>query len=102
MRPRRRPLRSCLGCGAERPKPELLRLVRNMAGDLVVDRTGKQPGRGAYLCREGKCWQKALKPKLLERAFRRPVTPEEIAALAAAIATIVDAAARAASPPEEP
>lgn len=100
MRPRRRPLRSCLGCGAERPKTELLRLVRTPAGDLAVDRTGKQPGRGAYLCREGQCWQNALKPKSLERAFRRPVTPEEIAALSAAIATIV--AAHAASPPEEP
>jgi predicted RNA-binding protein YlxR (DUF448 family) len=65
------PERQCLGCNEHRPKNELLRVVRppESAGDQTVslDFTGKKSGRGAYVCRELKCLQRARKSKRLER-----------------------------------
>jgi predicted RNA-binding protein YlxR (DUF448 family) len=52
-----------------RAKPELLRVVRTVSG-LAYDATGKQNGRGAYLCANRDCWQKALKAKRFNRALR--------------------------------
>lgn len=86
MKVRRSPLRSCIGCRAIRPKRELVRLVRTPEDALVLDWTGKLPGRGAYLCPEPDCLRTALKRNSLDRAFRRPITVAERDALTGAIA----------------
>ena len=44
------PLRKCIGCQEMKNKKELIRVVRNDAGEISLDSTGKKPGRGAYVC----------------------------------------------------
>jgi predicted RNA-binding protein YlxR (DUF448 family) len=46
-----------------------VRIVRTPAGEVVLDATGRQAGRGAYLCADGACWQTALKRRSIERAL---------------------------------
>ena len=58
-------------------KKELIRIVRNEAGDFSIDLTGKKPGRGAYICREPKCLASAAKAKGLERSYKSPI-PKEV------------------------
>ncbi len=76
------PRRRCVGCGRIAPKSELLRIAvveRGSArgGDgarkrAIVDRDGKLPGRGAYLCRAaGSAASAAADSACLERAMRR-------------------------------
>lgn len=64
------PIRTCLGCRCRRPKREMLRLVRATDGRVTVDDRG--PGRGAYVCRDPECQERAFKPGRLAHAFRRP------------------------------
>jgi len=81
--PRQRhvPIRTCVGCRQERPKRELVRIVRSPAGTIAVDPTGKAAGRGAYLCRTAECWAAALKRDALARALRASLTPADREAL---------------------
>lgn len=76
MQQRKIPMRTCVGCMANRPKRELVRVVRSAEGILSIDPVGKKPGRGAYLCPNPECLVKAQKKKALERALETTVTPE--------------------------
>ena len=67
------PVRRCVGCNTQKPKKELVRIVRSAEGAITVDLTGKMPGRGAYLCRSTQCLAKARKAKRLERTFEVPI-----------------------------
>ena len=71
------PMRQCLGCREMKPKNELSRVVKSPEGDISLDQTGKKPGRGAYLCNDMNCFNKAIKSKALSRAFKSQI-PEEI------------------------
>lgn len=63
------PLRTCVGCRSVRPKRELVRLVR--AGNAVeIDRRQRMPGRGAYLCREQRCWSAGVAKRGLDRTLK--------------------------------
>ena len=42
---KRVPMRMCAGCGEQKPKRELIRVVRNKEGEVSLDTTGKKPGR---------------------------------------------------------
>jgi uncharacterized protein len=64
------PSRTCVACRTERPKRELVRLVRGEAGGVTVDSTGKLNGRGAYLCHDPECWTLAQRRRALERALK--------------------------------
>ena len=64
------PTRTCVACRTERPKRELVRLVRAADGTVAVDRTGKLNGRGAYLCQDPACWTQAQRRKSVERALK--------------------------------
>lgn len=44
------PTRTCIGCGEQKPKNELIRIVKNQTGEIKVDKIGKLSGRGAYIC----------------------------------------------------
>ncbi len=77
------PERTCVGCQAVRPKKELLRVVRTPEGDIVIDETGKKPGRGAYLCPNPECLRKAAKAKRLQRSLEREIGPELLAEIEA-------------------
>ncbi len=63
------PVRTCISCGAKRPKGELMRMVLDPAGKVVKDEPGTRPGRGAYVCRGGSCLDR-LPQARWERAFR--------------------------------
>ncbi len=41
-----------------------------------MDETGKRSGRGAYLCPEPSCWERALSKGQLSRALRTNLTEE--------------------------
>ena len=77
MRRRHTPQRTCVGCRTVQPKRQLIRVVRLPEGGVTIDRTGKQSGRGAYLCRSRKCWEDALGRGRLEYALKVRLTGEE-------------------------
>ena len=87
------PVRRCVGCNAQRPKRELVRVVRSPEGEISIDLRGKAPGRGAYLCPNPDCLTKAKKKKALERCFEQPVPAEVYEALAAQLAEAAKEAA---------
>lgn len=63
------PVRQCTGCGERKPKNELIRIVRTPEETIVLDFTGKQNGRGAYICKSKECLALAVKKKRLDTAF---------------------------------
>ena len=73
------PTRSCVACRTSRPKRDLLRVVRAPGGGVVADETGRLSGRGAYVCRDLACIERALDRGALSRALETPV-PEELRA----------------------
>ena len=76
MKKKKEVLRACMGCGERKPKQELIRIVRTPDGNFVIDETGKTPGRGAYLCKNKACLEKAKKTRKVERSFVQMFPPE--------------------------
>ena len=70
------PMRQCLGCNEHKPKVELMRVVRTVDGETVLDLTGKKSGRGAYVCRSISCFRKARRSKRLEKNLDCPISDE--------------------------
>ena len=67
LKPKKIPMRMCVGCREMKPKKELLRAVRSPEGQVSLDATGKKPGRGAYCCFNAECLRRALKQGQLDR-----------------------------------
>lgn len=76
MQKRKMPQRQCVGCRESKDKSELIRVVRTPEGEIILDRTGRSNGRGAYLCESRECLKKARKANALSRSFKMNV-PEE-------------------------
>ena len=74
---RKIPMRQCIGCSEMKSKKEMIRVLRTTEGDIVLDATGRKNGRGAYLCKNPDCLEKAVKAKGLERSLKTAV-PEEV------------------------
>ena len=85
---KRQPLRKCTGCGEMKEKRELIRVVKApdtkdengnviSKGEISLDLTGKKSGRGAYVCPDCKCFEKARKARRFERAFSCKI-PDEV------------------------
>ena len=72
------PMRTCTGCRQEKNKKDLIRVVRDKEGNVCVDATGKQNGRGAYICPEMKCLEMAIKNKGLERTLKISKIDEDV------------------------
>lgn len=85
---RKVPQRTCVGCRQCRPKGELVRVVRTPTAEVLVDQRGKVSGRGAYVCANPGCLEKALKSRGLERSLSMVLSPETIALLRAALAEV--------------
>ncbi len=75
------PQRTCVVCRRTFPKREVNRIVRSPEGDVHYDPTGKAPGRGAYLCNDLACWEKAVTGHFLDRALKIKLTPAHRTAL---------------------
>lgn len=76
MKTRKIPLRKCIGCQEMKDKKELIRVVRDAEGNLSIDFTGKKAGRGAYICSDPGCLEKAVKTRGLERSLQVSLQPE--------------------------
>ncbi|NJN55694.1 MAG: YlxR family protein [Anaerolineae bacterium] len=82
--PRHVPQRTCVVCRQKFDKRRLTRIVHTTDAGVVVDPTGKQNGRGAYLCDQPSCWEKAShQPNILAQALKTGIKTEELVALAA-------------------
>lgn len=71
------PERTCIVCRRKAGKRELVRLVQTTDGAVEIDLTGKRAGRGAYLCDDPTCWERAASGDALANALRAPLTPED-------------------------
>lgn len=71
------PLRKCIGCNEMKDKRQLIRVVKNKEEEFFVDVTGKKNGRGAYICPDKQCLDKAIKNKGLEKSFKCAI-PKEV------------------------
>ena len=75
------PERTCIGCKLKRDKKDLVRIVRSPDGTVAADETGRMNGRGAYICNDMGCLDKALMKKSFDRAFKSAVSAEDISKL---------------------
>ena len=73
---RNKPQRTCMGCNEKKEKTELLRIVKNKSGEILVDKIGKKEGRGAYICNDVNCLEKLIKSKRLEKIFETKISEE--------------------------
>lgn len=76
MKTKKIPMRMCLGCEEMKTKRELIRIVKSPEGEILVDRTGKKSGRGAYICDNIECLKKAKKARRLEKTFSCQINEE--------------------------
>lgn len=83
------PQRTCIVCRTTADKRSLTRIVRTTDQRVEIDPTGKLAGRGAYLCDDPACWQKAANTNVLEKALRTTLTQTERETIAAHGAQIV-------------
>ncbi len=81
MKPKKIPMRMCVGCREMKEKRELIRVVRTPEGEVALDATGKRSGRGAYVCRQAECLRRSIRQKQLERQLEITLTPEITKAL---------------------
>lgn len=75
-RVRKIPLRMCVACREKMDKRDLIRIVRTPEGIVLLDPTGKKSGRGAYICKELSCLEKAVKNKNLQKALEVTIGQE--------------------------
>lgn len=59
----------CLLCRTRKPKPELIRLAKQPEGSFRLDPSFLAEGRGAYLCKDVQCIEKALKKHRITEAL---------------------------------
>ena len=81
LKQKKTPQRMCIGCQQMKSKRELIRVVRTVDYELLIDESGKKSGRGAYLCPDVSCLKTAIKAKRLQRALtpdpkKKTETPE--------------------------
>ena len=75
------PQRQCMGCRERKAKRDMIRVVRCTDGSVNLDFGGKMNGRGAYVCPDSECLNKALRSKALDRSLEVTIPEEVIARL---------------------
>ncbi len=80
-------LRSCIVCGKQAKKAELLRIVRAPSGVVAFDKTGRASGRGAYVC-SAECFAAACEKNKLDRALKTTLSEDDYKQLATEIASL--------------
>jgi len=81
MTPKKIPMRMCVGCNEMKSKRDMIRIVHQKDGTILLDTTGKQAGRGAYICPQQICLQRARKARRLEKTFSCQISAEIYAKL---------------------
>ena len=82
------PQRKCIGCNESKPKKELIRIVKTPEDEILLDSTGRANGRGAYICNNLECLQKAVKTKGLNRAFKMNIDTDVLVKLSEEMAEL--------------
>lgn len=85
-KPKHVPMRTCIATGAQKPKNEMVRLVRLPDPDspdkyvVKIDLKGKERGRGASIDSNLEAFDLAVKKKAIERALKleRALQPTEV------------------------
>ncbi len=70
---KKKTLRKCTGCNTMQEKLNLIRVVKTKENNFYIDNTFKLQGRGAYICNNIECFEKAFKNKGLERSFKSKI-----------------------------
>ncbi len=70
------PQRTCIGCNSKKNKNELIRIVKDKKENISIDKTGKAAGRGAYICDNIECLERAIKTKKIDKAFEMKINNE--------------------------
>ena len=101
-RPKHVPQRTCVACREKNAKRTLTRIVRTPDGQIEIDPSGKRNGRGAYLCMQASCWQRALTTPVLARALKSEIDETARVTLQTYMDSLTDqpATAAAANPSE--
>lgn len=76
MKVKKIPMRMCNGCMEMKPKKELIRVVKTNEEEVLVDLTGKKSGRGAYVCKNIECLEKAFKAKRLNKNLQTNISED--------------------------
>ena len=101
-RPKHVPQRMCIACREHDTKRGLHRIVRTPEGVVEPDATGRRNGRGAYLCGQAACWEKALASGLLARALNVEIDKDTVISLRRHAATLpLETAATASAAPDD-
>jgi predicted RNA-binding protein YlxR (DUF448 family) len=74
-RPDHVPTRTCAACRNQRPKREMVRLVRTGDGGVVRDDTGRRAGRGTYICEQPGCRDPERAAAAVKRALGAEPAP---------------------------
>ena len=77
MKLKKIPMRTCVVTKEKYEKRDLIRVVRTPLGEVVVDQSGKQNGKGSYLKLDFDVIKKARQTKALARALEVEI-PEEV------------------------
>lgn len=77
MKQKKIPMRRCTGCNEQKPKNQLIRVVKSPENEISLDLTGKKSGRGAYICNNIECLRKARKSRRIDRTFEMTI-PDEV------------------------
>ena len=77
MKTKKIPSRICVGCREPKEKKSMVRIVKTAENVICLDETGKMNGRGAYICKNVKCLQRAIQSKGLERSLKTGI-PEDV------------------------
>ena len=65
-----------MGCNEKKEKKDLIRIVKTNKNEISIDKTGKQEGRGTYICNNEQCLEKAIKTKRLEKSLGISISEE--------------------------
>ncbi len=77
MKTKKIPSRICVGCREPREKRSMVRVVKTAENEICLDVTGRKNGRGAYICKNTECLQRAIQTKGLERSLKTQI-PEQV------------------------
>ena len=65
--------RKCMACNIKNDKYNLIRIVKMQNGEILIDKTGKLNGRGAYICNDTKCLEKVIKTNRIDKILGKKI-----------------------------
>lgn len=80
--------RRCVACNEYHNGREMLRVIKNSEGIISYDKAGNQNGRGAYVCMNANCLEKAIKTGAFNKSLHAEVPRSVIADLMEDLKTI--------------